>query len=77
MLSSLFSLWLGYYLFPDNYLLAWSFFLALLALHLAEIPMTSLKIGREKNIPVPVTVVKTLLFGFCWWLPLKKGIIAK
>jgi hypothetical protein len=71
------SLWLGYYLFPEDCLLSWSFFLGLLALHIAEIPMTSLKIGKEKNIAVPVTIIKTLLFGFTWWLPLKKGIIKK
>lgn len=70
-----FSIWLGRYLFPDNCLLSWIIFLGLLALHIAEIPLSGLRIGREKNIPVPVVIVKTTLFGFTWWLPLKKGII--
>jgi hypothetical protein len=72
-----FSIGLGYYLFPDNCLLSLVFFLGLVALHVAEIPMTGLKIGKEKNIPIPTTIIKTLLFGFTWWLPLKKGIIQK
>ncbi len=72
-----FSIWLGYYLFPDNCLLSWIFFLPLFALHIVEVPLIGLKIGRDKNIPVPITIIKTLLFGFCWWLPLKKGIIDK
>lgn len=72
-----FAIWLGYYLFPDNLLLSWIIFIGLVVFHLSEIPIVSMKIGRERNVPVPAVIVKTLLFGFTWWLPLKNGIIDK
>jgi hypothetical protein len=72
-----FSIWLGYYLFPDNTLCAWALFLGLVVIHLSEIPIVSLRIGKEKNIPLPAVIVKTFLFGFTWWLPLRRGIIGK
>lgn len=72
-----FTIALGFYLFPDNPLLKWIFFIGLLLFHVAEIPAASLKIGRDRNVPSSTVVAKTLLFGFTWWLPLKKGIIDK
>jgi hypothetical protein len=71
------SIALGRYIFPDSYLLSRVFFIGLLILHIAEIQIASLKIGREKKVPDSMTVLKTILFGFTWWLPLKKGIIDK
>lgn len=71
------SIALGRYLFPDSYLLSRIFFFGLLIVHILEIPTVSLKIGREKKIPDSMTVLKTILYGFTWWLPLKKGIIDK
>ena len=71
------SVLLGRYLFPDSYLLSRIFFIGLLIVHILEIPIASLKIGREKKIPDSMTVMKTILYGFTWWLPLKKGIIDK
>lgn len=68
---------LGYFLFPDSPFLKWIFFIGLLAFHIVEIPLSSMKIGRAKNIPAPTIAAKTILFGFTWWLPLKKGIIDK
>ena len=64
----------GYWLFPDSKLSAWSIFAGLVLLHTAEINITR-KIGNEKNISLLRVTVKTILFGFTWWLPLKKGII--
>ncbi len=66
----------GYYLFPEGGIRAWSIFLALAVLHLAESPI-GLAIGRAKNLSIPRTLIKTWLFGFTWWLPLKKGILKK
>lgn len=37
--------------------------------------LISYKIGKEKGIATPMIVIKTILFGFTWWLPLKQGII--
>lgn len=67
---------LGYILFPGNLLQSLSFFIGLLVIHIAELPI-GLKIGKGKNIPAMTTAAKTILFGFTWWLPLKKGIIEK
>jgi hypothetical protein len=64
----------GYWLFPGTQLSAWSIFTGLVLLHTSEIPFAR-KFGSEKNISLLRVVVKTLLFGFTWWLPLKKGII--
>jgi hypothetical protein len=40
----------------------------------AEIPVSS-KIGKSKGVPRARVIVCTAIFGFTWWLPLKKGII--
>ena len=64
---------MGYLLFPESHLKAWSLFIGLVILHAAEL-FTALKIGREKGLTTRTTVTKTLLYGFTWWVPLKKGI---
>jgi hypothetical protein len=61
----------GYWLFPGMNLCAGSICAGLVVLLKAEINIVR-KIGREKNILLLRVVVKTLLFGFTWWLPLKK-----
>ena len=66
----------GYYFFPEGGIKAWSFFLALNALHVAESPI-GLKIGRAKDLSISRSLVKTWLFGFTWWLPVKNGILNK
>ena len=67
---------LGYVLFPGSMILSWIFFIGLLITHIAELPI-GMKIGKEKKIPALTTAAKTILFGFTWWLPLKKGILEK
>jgi len=37
----------------------------------------ALGIGRARGLSTLRTVIKTLLFGFTWWLPLKLGVIKK
>ena len=71
------SILLGRYLFPGDLLMSHIFFIGLVVLHIVEIPAVSLKIGREKGLPSMIVVMNTLLYGFTWWLPLKKGIIDK
>lgn len=71
------SILLGRYLFPGNLLLSHIFFIGLVVFHCAEIPAVSLKIGRDRGIPELNIVINTILYGFTWWLPLKKGIIDK
>ena len=65
---------LGYLVFPDSPLLWFSFFLFLVIIHISEIPF-AMKFGKEKNLSSGITILKIFLFGFTWWLPLKKGII--
>jgi len=64
----------GYLLFPENHLKAWGFFVALIIIHSSEL-MTSLKVGNEKGLSTSTTVIKTLLYGFTWWVPVRKGIL--
>lgn len=54
----------------------WLGVLLLLALHAAELPI-ALPLAREKGVPAGMAVLKNLLFGFTWWLPLKRGVIQR
>jgi hypothetical protein len=67
---------LGYYFFPEGGLKAWGFFIFLVVFHMSESPV-GLKIGRSRNLSAPRSLVKTWLFGFTWWLPLKRGILER
>jgi hypothetical protein len=40
--------------------------------HVLEIPLAINRL-RALNLPVGKVVLKTLVFGFTWWLPLSKG----
>lgn len=71
----MFLLYLGRYLFPGDPFLSRIFFLGLLLSHVGELVLFSMKIGKEKQIPATMIIMKTLLYGFTWWLPLKMGII--
>jgi hypothetical protein len=35
----------------------------------------SIPIGKSKGIPVKTIIIKTLVFGITWWLPLTFGFI--
>lgn len=45
----------------------------ILMLHIFELK-TALIIGREKNLSTTRIYLMNLVFGFTWWLPLKKGV---
>ncbi len=66
----------GYVLFPENHFKAMGLFFGLLVIHAAELPI-SLKIGKLSGFSHKTVVLNTLLFGFTWWLPVKRGIIVK
>lgn len=36
---------------------------------------TSIPIGKKAGISTGTSIIKTILFGFTWWYPLKKGYI--
>lgn len=46
----------------------------ILGLHVAELPL-ALQVGKASGVGLARTVVMDLLFGFTWWLPVKRGII--
>jgi len=56
--------------------IGWGLYAALFVLHLFELK-TALKIGREKGLSTMRIVVMNLIFGFTWWVPLKRGVIKK
>jgi hypothetical protein len=64
-------------LFPAISMVAWIVFIVLAGLHVLEFPLVSKKIADGKCISGSTAFIKTILFGFTWWLVLKKGIIEK
>jgi hypothetical protein len=52
----------------------WALFLGLFFLHLSEVRI-AMEVGKPKDIPPLTIVIKTILFGFTWWLPLRMGIM--
>jgi hypothetical protein len=78
MISGAIALWigviyLGFVLFPNNTGAALLVPGVLLLMHCAEIPVSS-KIGRDKGLSFARVVVKTVIFGFTWWVPVKYGV---
>ena len=57
---------------------AWPWLLlALFALHLAELVTVGYRTGRAGNVSGAKSILLCMLFGFLWWLPLKKRIKTK
>ena len=56
--------------------LALAVLVALFVTHCAEIPVSS-KVGRERGLSTSRVVVKTVIFGFTWWVALKRGVIER
>ena len=72
----IFLLILGRYLFPESIVKSILPFLIMLLAHISEMPI-SFKIAKSKGIPYRQIIIKTLLFGFTWWIPLKLDIFKK
>lgn len=51
-------------------------FVVLLLIHCSELPI-SIQIAKKNRVPIRTAVLKTLVFGFTWWLPLRKGVISQ
>ncbi len=69
----LYLLGLGLWIFSSVRWLGAGLVLGILFLHICELK-TALQIGREKNLPDARIWLMDLVFGFTWWLPLKKGV---
>ena len=46
----------------------------LVVTHALEIPVSS-RIGREKGLSTSRVVVMTMIFGFTWWVAVRRGVI--
>ena len=44
--------------------------------HLFELAI-SIPIAKSKGIPIKTIIIKTIVFGITWWLPLKMDVIDK
>lgn len=44
--------------------------------HIFELAI-SIPIGKSKGIPLKTIMIKTIVFGITWWLPLTFGFIKK
>lgn len=51
-------------------------FLVILALHTAELFLIGFRTGREYGVSAVRSIVLCLLFGFVWWLPIRKNMKA-
>lgn len=47
----------------------------ILVAHVLEIPVAFVVLSEQKPHPIKV-IVGTILFGFTWWLPVKRGVYA-
>lgn len=54
------------------YLGWWYFTVFLFVLHLAEVFLKGVKVGKKAGKPVIHSVIMTLIFGYTWWLPIQK-----
>ena len=75
------ALWLaavvaGSSLYPSWGPAAWVFLAIIAAIHLFEIPFV-LRFDALKQLSRPRTALLTLIFGFTWWLPLKRGVTSR
>ena len=70
------SIALGVYLSSKGNSYAWLLFGIILLVHTAE-NKVSFPLGKRLELSPGLVMVKTLIFGFTWWLPLRRGIIER
>ena len=51
-------------------------FVALAALHTAELLIIGFRTGREYGISASRSIMMCLMFGYIWWLPIKRKMKA-
>ena len=51
-------------------------FLALFTLHIAELFIIGFRTGREYGVSVVRTIIICVLFGYVWWLPIRRKMKA-
>jgi len=66
-------LWIGAVLL--SILAGWHWLVfGLIALHFAELMIIGLQTGRKTGVPLWKTLTGCMLFGFIWWLPLRRQL---
>lgn len=45
-----------------------------LAMHLVEVFVKGLSVGKKAGKSVPFSILMTLVFGYTWWLPLQRKL---
>jgi hypothetical protein len=56
--------------------LGWMLVGLLFLLHVSELP-SAFRAGRAKGLSTARILFMDLLFGFTWWLPLRRGVFEK
>jgi len=52
-------------------------FFAILTAHIVELVLFGFKAGRQNGVNAARTIFLCLLYGFLWWLPLRRQMSAK
>lgn len=60
----------------DHPAAGWLVFAVVALLHISEILVT-IPLAKQRNFPIGIAVLKTLLFGFTWWIPFKQGLLQR
>jgi hypothetical protein len=56
----------------------WWFLPALiLALHIVEVFLKGIPIGKKAGIKTSQAVLLTLIYGYAWWIPVQKALAKK
>lgn len=66
----------SFFMFPDSAGMVAIILCGVIALHTGEIPVAK-KIAAVRNVSFLRAIIKTILFGFTWWVPLRKGILTR
>lgn len=51
-------------------------FVAIVVLHTAELLIIGFRTGREYGVPAVRSIILCMLFGYVWWLPIRKKMKA-
>jgi len=70
----LFALLAGLVFYSEHGPAAWALFFVLIVIHILEIPLC-IRLGRKHGVPAGAAVIRAMVFGFTWWVPLKRGIL--
>jgi len=78
-MTGVFFLWPGIIIagyVSDNLFISYIVFGTLLLIHTLEVKK-GLSVGKENGFSSSTSVIMTLIFGYTWWVPVKKGVIKK